>query len=1026
MIQMKMNWFLSLSIVLLAAVWACSDETAPGPIACVGDGDCPDGMGCADDVCRTICLISEDCPSGMQCLSGFCQMPCVDDGDCPSGEHCEAGFCKPDEIEDAGTDGDGGNGKECIDQDQDGYGPNCALGDEDCDDTDRLVHPGAPEICHDGIDNDCDGTTDEADCGCERGDRRACYTGPFETKGVGLCRSGVMICGDDKEYGDCQGEQTPTDEICDSEDNDCDGDIDEGLLNRCGDCTPPDDQLVEICGDGLDNDCNGQIDENCSCDPGCHCDEGGAGSNCECHPPVDQPCYSGPPSTMGQGICKGGTHDCVEQGADYVWTSCEGEVTPGVECEGDVADNLDNDCDGFTDEDCLPDGDNDGYRPPEDCDDTNAAVNPGAQESCNEIDDNCNGIVDEGVTNACGTCGPVPEEVCANGLDDDCDGSVDEMCGGCSGSETKTCYRGPDGTQGVGTCHTGTMTCIDGEFWSVCEGDVIPEAEVCDGVDNDCDGETDEQWAIGSNLCGFCDSTEVCDGVDNDCDGWTDEGVMNACGDCGVVPEEVCDGVDNDCDGLIDEGVLTACGTCPDVPCYEVGWDTPGECDADLRDCDGTEPDPGNPDAITLGQGSVRTPFIYISVTGRDQVAKLDTETGQKIWQVDSHGDAPSRTAVALDYSVWVGNRGFASTGDAHYSNGVHLDADGSRICSVDAPNICRAVAIDGDGNVWFGTYNGQTLYKVDGQATDPTGCVEPPCCRVLGSLNVGVSVYGLAIDGNGYLWTASSPVTKKVNTATMAVEASVTHDRHYGIAIDQSNNVWLGSWSGSGTQRGVHMINGSDHSVFYTGVTNVTAVTVDQDGYVWGSSYGTNEVVKINPGTGDVLCRQAVSNGHHPHGVAVDANGKIWVPNRYGGYANRFLSDCTPDGSFPVDPGQELYTYSDMTGMQLRMVTTREGHWIQNFDSGYDAPFWHSATWDATVPVDTSVSVSFVSADSEAELVTNHSPVCGPFAASPADIYNTCPSLQGHRWLSADVQLNTTQDGVRPTFSNLHVFWSY
>ena len=158
--------------------------------------------------------------------------------------------------------------------------------------------------------------------------------------------------------------------------------------------------------------------------------------------------------------------------------------------------------------------------------------------------------------------------------------------------------------------------------------------------------------------------------------------------------------------------------------------------------------------------------------------------------------------------------------------------------------------------------------------------------------------------------------------------------------------------------------------------------------------------------------------------GVAIDAAGKVWVANRLGGYANRFLADCSHDGTFEIDDGAGTYTYSDMTGMQLRTVTTREGHWIQNFDSGYDSPSWHSATWEATVPANTAVTVSFVAAASEAELITNPSPVCGPFDTSPADLA-ACPGLQGLRWLSADVQLSTTQDGVRPTFSNLQIYWS-
>ena len=105
--------------------------------------------------------------------------------------------------------------------------------------------------------------------------------------------------------------------------------------------------------------------------------------------------------------------------------------------------------------------------------------------------------------------------------------------------------------------------------------------EVCDGVDNDCDGFVDihddgtpvivpgdcttglpgpcglGRWACvgGHPLCqpDVAPTLEICDLIDNDCDGVIDEGVRNACGACGGLPDEICNGIDDNCDGLIDE-----------------------------------------------------------------------------------------------------------------------------------------------------------------------------------------------------------------------------------------------------------------------------------------------------------------------------------------------------------------------------------------------------------------------------------------------------------------------------------------
>ncbi len=142
-----------------------------------------------------------------------------------------------------------------------------------------------------------------------------------------------------------------------------------------------------------------------------------------------------------------------------------------------------------------------------DCDDTNPAIHPGTLEICDPAgaDENCDGSANAGCActgtmpqTCCGTrgtqscmggswgpCSVVPTTESCNGIDDDCDGSVDD------GIAPRACYGGAAATEGVGPCHAGTATCSGGSF-GACVGEVAPRAEICNGIDDDCNGRIDD------------------------------------------------------------------------------------------------------------------------------------------------------------------------------------------------------------------------------------------------------------------------------------------------------------------------------------------------------------------------------------------------------------------------------------------------------------------------------------------------------------------------------------------------------
>ena len=130
---------------------------------------------------------------------------------------------------DGDADADADIGEECSDQDGDGYGVGPTCDGPDCNDYVDTIHEQAQ------CDDWCETHDVAPGCACDSNEPEICYLGDAATLGIGECHAGITTC-TDGVWGACDGQAVPVDETCNEKDDNCDGEVDEGVLSECGTC----------------------------------------------------------------------------------------------------------------------------------------------------------------------------------------------------------------------------------------------------------------------------------------------------------------------------------------------------------------------------------------------------------------------------------------------------------------------------------------------------------------------------------------------------------------------------------------------------------------------------------------------------------------------------------------------------------------------------------------------------------------------------------------------------------------------
>ncbi|MDJ0520960.1 MAG: hypothetical protein QNJ90_02680 [Planctomycetota bacterium] len=480
---------------------------------------------------------------------------------------------------------------------------------------------------------------------------------------------------------------------------------------------------------------------------------------------------------------------------------------------------------------------------------------------------------------------------------------------------------------------------------------------------------------------------------------------------------------------------------------------------------------------VRLSEETSTFPFIWIALSNRNTVCRIDTRTGEIVGEYRTAPETagrtnPSRTTVGLDGSVWAGNRADGSVihiglleanqGIDRNGNGVidtstgygdvlpwpnagGVDTNGGVSTAEDeliihyvktSATATRHVSVNADNDVWvsgiFGS-NDATFDLIDSE----TGMI----VRTEGPFEAGG--YGGLIDGNGVLWSADTGSQQILrwdpNAALSPTNPQYLDVPNYGLAIDPFGNIWV---SNLGWDNNVRKL-APDGTVIGTypysqaAGTSTQGLAVDANGHVWlsDSLFGGTEVTHLlNDGT---FVGNVSGVGDGSTGIAVDSQGKIWSANINDSNASRIDPAAGPigaDGVTPIGavdltvdlpasvgppalPIASPYNYSDMTGAVALSSTSVQGTVTFVIDSEEDGYAWGDCTCnnepEGATPGDSSIVMEARAADTQVGLGAETFVPVTP--GTPAGLVG--------RYMEIRVLLLAASDGTSPTLSDLIVY---